>query len=120
MLGIDDEGDAGLRLRGRHPGVADVLLETWRPERRGDPAGRSARGAERPSDAVEGEGVALDLDSHDALPDALVADTSQRVTSHELAAHVEVDQPLEPHLVGVVAPVEIGAPVEDAALHSAD
>src|SRR3989304_1167385 len=79
-------GAARLRLRGRPPGVADVVLETWRPERRGDPAGRSPRGPERPFDAVEGDGVALDLDGHDALPDARVTDGPQRVPGHEPAA----------------------------------
>src|SRR5262249_48816095 len=64
--------------------------------------------------------VAVDLDADDLLLDTLVTDPRERLARDEVGVAVEIDEPIQPELEGVVFVRHVGAPVEDASLDPAD
>src|SRR5438132_3430947 len=69
---------------------------------------------------VEIEPRAVDLDPRQLLPDSLLLDAAQCGAPDELGRLVELDQPLEPYLVGIVLERHVDAVVEDAGFDAAD
>ncbi len=107
--------------RRRQPAVADVLLEPGGVDRRGHLPDRPVLDVGRPLGEVQRrEGIPVDFDPDDPALHSPVANALQRRHRGAFPRHVEVHQPLEPHLERVVLVRHVGAPVEDSALDPAD
>src|SRR3989454_3907591 len=97
-------------------GVADVFLQPRRMDARSDVSAAAHRIARH----VEIEPRAVDLDPRQLPPDSLLLDAAQCGAPDELGRLVELDQALEPYLVGIVLERHVDAVVEDAGFDAAD
>src|SRR5256712_13345478 len=115
-----DDFDLGAKIRKmkRHPAVSDVLLESWRHAQGGErsdvlpvfPHGPRMR-EPRPHDLVAGH-----FDAHEFPPRSILLDLPQRRPPNEVVFLVEVDEPSQSRLVGIVVQVDVGGIVQDPRL----
>src|SRR3990172_1201096 len=116
---LDRSPDAG--QLDRRPHVTDVFAKARRPDGVRHVADLAPVLAHRPELLLLRQyALAVDLHADELALRALPADALQRLLA-DVVRLLRLDQALEAgHFERVVAPVEIGSPVEDPRLHAAD